>query len=148
MSKVSRGYSVSDKTHNYLKKVKEKNNLSSLSLALERVVTEHEKSSKINVEETAKLMSKEIGKVLKDDIVKFKVSARESDKNMQILIEMFNGYLIKAGTGAIVTTTGLATELSMESPAFKIAKEEVKKRIHRNKIKKFNRIKKEDNINE
>ena len=85
-------------------------------------------------------MAKEIGKVLKDDVDKFKVSARETDKNVQILIEMLNGYLIKEGTSDIVTTSGLTTEFAMESPALKIAKEEVKKRLHRNKIMKANKI--------
>lgn len=140
MSKVSRGYSVSDEVHEYLKKVKKENNLSSVSLALEVVVTEHEKRSKIKTEDTAKLMAKEIGKVLKDDVNKFKLSAKETDKNVQILIELLNGFLIKSGTGAIVTTTGLTTDIAMESPALQIAKDEVKKRIHRNKIMKASKV--------
>lgn len=140
MSKLRKGYCVSKETHDYLLKIKKENNLSSVSLALEMIVTEHEKRSKIKTEDTAKLMAREIGKVLKDDINKFKVSARETDRNVQILIEMLNGYLIKTGTGAIVTTTGLSTDVAMESPALKIAKEEVKKRLHRNRIMKASEI--------
>ena len=140
MSKITRHFTISEDTLNYLKKVKNENNLSSISLALEMVVSEHEKRSRIKTEDTAKLMAKEIGKVLKDDVDKFKVSSRETDKNVQILIEMFNGYLVKSGISDIVTTTGLTTEFAMESPALKIAKEEVKKRLHRNKIMKENKI--------
>ncbi len=140
MSKERVHFTIDEFTLNYLKKVKKENNLSSVSLALEMVVKEHEKRSRIKTEDTAKLMAKEIGKVLKDDVDKFKVSGRETDKNVQILIEMLNGYLIKEGIGDIVTTTGLTTEFAMESPALKIAKEEVKKRLHRNKIMKANKI--------
>lgn len=140
MSKITRHFTISEDTLNYLKKVKNENNLSSISLSLEMVVSEHEKRSRIKTEDTAKLMAKEIGKVLKDDVDKFKVSARETDKNVQILIEMLNGYLVKSGISDIVTTTGLTTEFAMESPALKIAKEEVKKRLHRNKIMKANKI--------
>ena len=140
MSKITRHFTIGEDTLNYLKKVKKENNLSSVSLAFEMVVTEHEKRSRIKTEDTAKLMAKEIGKVLKDDVDKFKLSAKETDKNVQILIELINGFLIKSGTGAIVTTTGLTTDIAMESPALQIAKDEVKKRIHRNKIMKANRI--------
>ena len=140
MSKITRHFTIAEGTLDYLKKVKNENNLSSVSLALEMVVSEHEKRSRIKTEDTAKLMAKEIGKVLKDDVDKFKVSSREIDKNVQILIEMLNGYLVKSGISDIVTTTGLTTEFAMESPALKIAKEEVKKRLHRNKIMKANKI--------
>lgn len=140
MSKITRHFTIDEDTLNYLKKVKKENNLSSVSLALEMVVTEHEKGSKIKTEDTAKLMAKEIGKVLKDDVDKFKLSAKETDKNVQILIELLNGFLIKSGTGAIVTTTGLTTDIAMESPALQIAKDEVKKRLHRNKIMKASRV--------
>lgn len=140
MSKITRHFTIGEDTLNYLKKVKKENNLSSVSLALEVVVTEHEKRSKIKTEDTAKLMAKEIGKVLKDDVNKFKLSAKETDKNVQILIELLNGFLIKSGTGAIVTTTGLTTDIAMESPALQIAKDEVKKRIHRNKIMKASKV--------
>ncbi|WP_404988791.1 hypothetical protein [Clostridium culturomicium] len=140
MSKLRKGYCVSEEIHNYLKKVKKENNLSSVSLALELVVTEHERRSRIKTEDTAKLMAREIGKVMKEDMIKFKASARETDKNVQVLIEMLNGYLIKEGTGQIVTTTGLTTEISMESLALKISKEEVKKRLHRNRIMKASKV--------
>lgn len=140
MNKLRKGYCVSKEVHDYLMKIKKENNLSSVSLALEMVVTEHEKRSKIKTEDTAKLMAKEIGKVLKDDVDKFKLSAKETDKNVQILIELLNGFLIKSGTGAIVTTTGLTTDIAMESPALQIAKDEVKKRIHRNKIMKASKV--------
>lgn len=140
MSKITRHFTIEEDTLNYLKKVKKENNLSSVSLALEMVVTEHEKRSKIKTEDTAKLMAKEIGKVLKDDVNKFKLSAKETDKNVQILIELLNGFLVKSGTGAIVTTTGLTTDIAMESPALQIAKDEVKKRIHRNKIMKASKV--------
>ena len=140
MSKVRNHFTIDEDILDYLKKVKKENNLSSISLALELIVTEHEKRSRIKTEDTAKLMAREIGKVLKDDINTFKVSARETDRNVQILIEMLNGYLIKTGTGAIVTTTGLSTDVAMESPALKISKEEVKKRLHRNRIIKASEI--------
>ena len=82
----------------------------------------------------------EIGKVLKDDVSKFKVSARETDKNVQVLIEMLNGFFIKSNVGDIVTTTGLATGVAIESSGFKIAKEEISKRLHRNRIVKVSEI--------
>ena len=140
MSKISKHFTIDEKALKYLKKVKEENSLSSLSLALELVVKEHEKKSRVKVEDTAKLMADEIGKVLKDDVTKFKVSARETDKNVQILIELLNGLFIKSNIGDIVTTTGLATGVAVESPGLKISKEEVKKRLHRNRIVKVSKI--------
>ena len=140
MSKISKHFTIDEKTIKYLKKVKEENSLSSLSLALELVVREHEKNSRVKVEDTAKFMAKEIGKVLKDDVTKFKVSSRETDKNVQVLIEMLNGFFIKSNVGDIVTTTGLETGVAVESPALKISKEEVKKRLHRNRIVKASKI--------
>lgn len=140
MSKISKHFSIDEDILNYLKKIKKENNLSSVSLALELVVTEHERRSRIKTEDTAKLMAREIGKVMKEDMIKFKTSARETDKNVQVLIEMLNGYLIKEGNSPIVTTTGLTTEISMESTALKISKEEVKKRLHRNRIMKASKV--------
>lgn len=139
MSKISKHFTIDEKAIEYLKKVKEENSLSSLSLALELVVREHKKKSRVKVEDTAKFMAKEIGKVLKDDVSKFKVSARETDKNVQVLIEMLNGFFIKSNVGDIVTTTGLATGVAIESSGFKIAKEEINKRLHRNRIVKANK---------
>lgn len=143
MSKISKHFSIDEDILNYLKKIKKENNLSSVSLALELVVTEHERRSRIKTEDTAKLMAREIGKVMKEDIIKFTTSARETDKNVQVLIEMLNGYLIKEGNNPIVTTTGLTTEISMESTALKISKEEVKKRLHRNRIMKASEVNEE-----
>lgn len=140
MNKLRRAYCVSKDVEDYLKKVKEENSLSSLSLCLELVVREHEKKSRVKVEDTAKFMAKEIGKVLKDDVSKFKVSARETDKNVQVLIEMLNGFFIKSNVGDIVTTTGLSTGVAVESPGFKIAKKEISKRLHRNRIVKVSEI--------
>ena len=140
MNKLRRAYCVSKDVEDYLKKVKEENSLSSLSLALELVVREYEKKSRVKVEDTAKFMAKEIGKVLKDDVSKFKVSARETDKNVQVLIEMLNGFFIKSNVGDIVTTTGLSTGVAVESPGFKIAKKEISKRLHRNRIVKVSEI--------
>jgi len=140
MSKISKHFTIDEKAIEYLKKVKEENSLSSLSLALELVVREYEKKSRVKVEDTAKFMAKEIGKVLKDDVSKFKVSARETDKNVQVLIEMLNGFFIKSNVGDIVTTTGLSTGVAVESPGFKIAKKEISKRLHRNRIVKVSEI--------
>lgn len=135
MSKISKHFTISEDSLNYLKKVKQDKKLSSISLAMEMIIEEHEKNSKIKIKDTAKLMGSEIGKVLEDDIKKFKNSARETDKNVQILIEMLNGFLLKNENNIIATTTGLAS-MKKECVPYQIAKEEVSKRIHRNKIKK------------
>lgn len=135
MSKISKHFTISEDSLNYLKKVKQDKKLSSISLAMEMIIEEHEKNSKIKIKDTAKLMGSEIGKVLEDDIKKFKNSARETDKNVQILIEMLNGFLLKNENNVIATTTGLAS-MKKECVPYQIAKEEVSKRIHRNKIKK------------
>lgn len=135
MSKISKHFTISEDSLNYLKKVKQDKKLSSISLAMEMIIEEHEKNSKIKIKDTAKLMGNEIGKVLEDDIKKFKNSARETDKNVQILIEMLNGFLLKNENNVIATTTGLAS-MKKECVPYQIAKEEVSKRIHRNKIKK------------
>ena len=135
MSKISKHFTISEDSLNYLKKVKQDKKLSSISLAMEMIIEEHEKNSKIKIKDTAKLMGNEIGKVLEDDIKKFKNSVRETDKNVQVLIEMLNGFLLKNENNIIATTTGLAS-MKKESVPYQIAKEEVAKRIHRNKVKK------------
>lgn len=135
MTKIRSSYFLSKESLEYIEEYKEKNNLSSKAIALEQIISEHEKNSKIKIKDTAKLMGSEIGKVLEDDIKKFKNSARETDKNVQILIEMLNGFLLKNENNIIATTTGLAS-MKKESVPYQIAKEEVAKRIHRNKVKK------------
>ena len=135
MTKIRSSYFLSKESLEYIAEYKEKNNLSSKAIALEQIISEHEKNSKIKIKDTAKLMGSEIGKVLEDDIKKFKNSARETDKNVQILIEMLNGFLLKNENNIIATTTGLAS-MKKESVPYQIAKEEVAKRIHRNKVKK------------
>lgn len=135
MTKIRSSYFLSKESLEYIEEYKEKNNLSSKAIALEQIISEHEKNSKIKIKDTAKLMGSEIGKVLEDDIKKFKNSARETDKNVQVLIEMLNGFLLKNENNIIATTTGLAS-MKKESVPYQIAKEEVAKRIHRNKVKK------------
>lgn len=135
MTKIRSSYFLSKESLEYIAEYKEKNNLSSKAIALEQIIYEHEKNSKIKIKDTAKLMGNEIGKVLEDDIKKFKNSARETDKNVQIIIEMLNGFLLKNENNVIATTTGLAS-MKKECVPYQIAKEEVSKRIHRNKIKK------------
>lgn len=139
MSKIRSSYFLSENSLRYIDEYKEKNNLSSKAVALDNIIMEHEKNTKFRVNDTAKLMSLEIGKVLKEDIDKFKVSARETDKNVQILIEMINGFFIKSSIGEIVTTTGIVS-MKKESPGYQIAKDEVKKRIHKNKIRKSDSV--------
>ena len=135
MTKIRSSYFLSKESLEYIEEYKKKNNLSSKAIALEQIISEHEKNSKIKIKDTAKLMGNEIGKVLEDDIKKFKNSARETDKNVQVLIEMLNGFLLKNENNIIATTTGLAS-MKKESVPYQIAKEEVAKRIHRNKVKK------------
>nr|WP_278678509.1 hypothetical protein [Clostridium paraputrificum] len=135
MTKIRSSYFLSKESLEYIEEYKKKNNLSSKAIALEQIISEHEKNSKIKIKDTAKLMGNEIGKVLEDDIKKFKNSVRETDKNVQVLIEMLNGFLLKNENNVIATTTGLAS-MKKESVPYQIAKEEVSKRIHRNKIKK------------
>ncbi|MFQ8921913.1 MAG: hypothetical protein ACLR60_08470 [Clostridium paraputrificum] len=135
MTKIRSSYFLSKESLEYIEEYKKKNNLSSKAIALEQIISEHERNSKIKIKDTAKLMGNEIGKVLEDDIKKFKNSARETDKNVQVLIEMLNGFLLKNENNIIATTTGLAS-MKKESVPYQIAKEEVAKRIHRNKVKK------------
>lgn len=135
MTKIRSSYFLSKESLEYIEEYKKKNNLSSKAIALEQIISEHERNSKIKIKDTAKLMGNEIGKALEDDIKKFKNSARETDKNVQVLIEMLNGFLLKNENNIIATTTGLAS-MKKESVPYQIAKEEVAKRIHRNKVKK------------
>ena len=65
-----------------------------------------------------------------------KLGINNIDRNTQIMIEMLNGYYLKQMVGKIVTTTGETTEVARKSEALEIAEAEVKKRIHKAKIRK------------
>lgn len=139
--KIRSSYSLSEKSIEYIEEYKANNAISSKALALDKIIKEHKSKSNVSIEITAKLIANEISKIFKDDVNKSKISSRETDKNVQIMLEMMNGYMLQEFKKEIATTTGLTT-LKAISPAYRIAKEEVEKKIHKRRIKRI------DDINE
>ena len=140
MSKKSYGFWVGEMQIEYINEYKKENKLPSQSLALEQILEEHKLLKRKSREEELKLLANNLCEKLMKEIMKefkgTKLGINNIDRNTQIMIEMLNGYYLKEMVGKIVTTTGETTEVARKSEALEIAEAEVKKRIHKAKIRK------------
>lgn len=138
MSKKSYGFWIGEKELSYIKEYKEVNHLHSQSIALEKILEEHEQFFRETRRKEIDELSDKLCKKVVEQLKGVKLGINNADRNTQILIEMLNGRYIKDRVGNIVTTTGLTTETARKSEALEIAEGEVKKRIHRAKVMKSN----------
>lgn len=134
MSKIEKHYRLSKKNIEYIEEVKEKNHLKYNSEALELIIREHRNNSDITTEYMIKLIGEKVAEELKTSLIGIKKASNETDKNTQILIELFNGLFVKSGY-SILSTTG---EIKCE--AIDKATEFVEKRIASKRVSKLDRI--------
>ena len=107
----------------YLKEVKENNNLSSMNQAINLVLKEHKEKSDTTTELMIKIIANELEKIIK--------GINSSDKNTQIVIEMLNGLFIKKNIGYINTSDVVKSE------GLELAEEAVKKRISKSRVRRL-----------
>lgn len=115
----------------YLKEVKENNNLSSMNQAINLVLKEHKEKSDTTTEQMIKIIASEVAKALKSDLVKVIKGINSADRNTQIVMEMLNGLFIKSNVGYINTSDIVKAE------GLELAEESVKKRISKSRVRKL-----------
>ncbi|MFQ9617417.1 MAG: hypothetical protein ACLRY8_18670 [Clostridium butyricum] len=115
----------------YLKEVKENNNLSSMNQAINLVLKEHKEKSDTTTELMIKIIANEVAKELKGELEKIIKGINSSDKNTQIVIEMLNGLFIKNSVGEILVSSVVKSE------GLEMAEEAVKKRISKSRVRRL-----------
>lgn len=122
--KISKIYRLSPDTVEKLEKYAEENNLSK-SAALDMIINEHLKED-ANIKKFLDAFDNKY----KNVITRIRLSSREADINVQILIEMMNTLMFFQSINSPYTTS------TGESPVYKACKEEVKEKIsHYKQIK-------------
>ena len=115
----------------YLKEVKEKNNLSSMNQAINLVLKEHKEKSDTTTELMIKIIANKVAKELKGELEKIIKGINSSDKNTQIVIEILNGLFIKNSVGEILVSSVVKSE------GLEMAEEAVKKRISKSRVRRL-----------
>lgn len=137
MAKKKSGYTISDKSKDYIRYFKETNKLSSQSQALEKILEEHKFLKRKSREEELERLASSLCEKITNEFKGTKLGINNIDRNTQIMIEMLNGYYLKQMVGKIVTTTGETTDVARKSEALEIAETEVKRRIEKAQIRKL-----------
>ncbi|MDB1934060.1 hypothetical protein PMY12_08565 [Clostridium tertium] len=133
MSKMEKHYRLSEKNIEYIEEVKEKNHLKYNSEALELIIREHRNNSDITTEVMINLIGEKLSEKLKAELLGIKKASNESDKNTQIIIELFNGLFVKSGYKLLATTGDIKCK------AIDNATEFVEKRIASKRVAKLDR---------
>ena len=126
-------YWVTEKNIEYIEEVKEKNNLKYNSEALDLIIREHRQNSDITTEAMIKIIAKEVSEQIKFDIKGIKKSSNDTDRNIQILLELINGLFVISEYGRLATTEDII------APALTNATDIVDKRIEAKIVKGFDR---------
>ncbi|MPQ44762.1 ribbon-helix-helix domain-containing protein [Clostridium tarantellae] len=87
----------------YVDKIKKKNNYTNRSQALEFIIKEHEKNLNLNMETMIDLIGDRVSKNIKENMLTLKKSNNHTDRNVQVLLEMMNGFYIKENFPNIFT---------------------------------------------
>lgn len=127
MNRMKKHYMMSEKSVEYLDKVKHENDLKYNSEALELIIKEHEKNTNFNLDYVINAIAEKVVTEVKKEVKGLKNGVNSSDKNSQILIELLNGIFFKQKYGLIVTTS------EDIAPGIKMAMDEVEKRIITNR---------------
>lgn len=105
-----------------------RNNSLKKSEALKKILKDHKASSYLDKEDIHKKIADNIYKNFKDQVGKDINCARITDKNVQILIEMFNAFLVN---NAKECSTPITTD-QFKSPILVMAEKEIENRINKN----------------
>lgn len=111
----------------YIHEVMRENSLKK-SEALKKIIKEHKASSHLDKEDIHKKIADNIYKNFKDQVGKDINCARITDKNVQILIEIFNFFLVN---NAKESDTVITTD-QFKSPMLILAEKEIENRINKN----------------
>lgn len=132
-------YYLSKETRDYILKYKEENSITK-SKAVEEIIKEHEKFLRLSSKDMYKDIAKNITDNLKneygEEVKKSKQHSNSTDKNVQILIEMLNCFIMNnMKENDIVATTDIT-----KTPILKRAEKEIERRIYENMYKKYGSI--------
>ncbi|TAN64059.1 hypothetical protein WS9_014975 [Paraclostridium sordellii 8483] len=105
-----------------------RNNSLKKSEALKKILKEHEASSYLDKEDIHKKIADNIYKNFKDQVGKDINCAKITDKNVQILIEIFNAFLVN---NAKECSKPITTD-QFKSPILVMAEKEIENRINKN----------------
>lgn len=124
----------------YISQIAEKNKCVSKSDSLRLILKEHEEFSRLSSKEMYKEIAKNITDNLKneygEEVRKSKQHSNNTDKNVQILIEMLNCFIMNnIKENDIVATTDMT-----KTPILKRAEKEIERRIYENMYKKYGSI--------
>ncbi|CEP45887.1 Uncharacterised protein [[Clostridium] sordellii] len=104
-----------------------RNNSLKKSEALKKILKEHKASSYLDKEDIHKKIADNIYKNFKDQVGKDINCARITDKNVQILIEIFNAFLVN---NAKECSKPITTD-QFKSPILVMAEKEIENRINK-----------------
>lgn len=133
MSRLRKEYKLDEKYIEYIEEVRENNHLKYNSEALGLIIREHKNNSDITTEIMIKLIGEKIAEQLKVELLGIKKASNETDKNTQILIELFNGLFVKSGYTILSTTGEIKCEAIDKATGF------VEKRIASKRVSKLDR---------
>lgn len=105
-----------------------RNNSLKKSEALKKILKDHKASSYLDKEDIHKKIADNIYKNFKDQVGKDINCARITDKNVQILIEIFNAFLVN---NAKECSKPITTD-QFKSPILVMAEKEIENRINKN----------------
>ncbi|CEJ75501.1 hypothetical protein JGS6364_PCS1200421 (plasmid) [[Clostridium] sordellii] len=105
-----------------------RNNSLKKSEALKKILKEHKASSYLDKEDIHKKIADNIYKNFKDQVGKDINCAKITDKNVQILIEIFNAFLVN---NAKECSKPITTD-QFKSPILVMAEKEIENRINKN----------------
>ncbi|TES50316.1 hypothetical protein E2L07_16110 [Halalkalibacterium halodurans] len=132
---------ISEKTISYLEKVQ--NNILeqtgekiSIGKVLDKICKEHEVATDKKMNDLAVMIAEHLAESLRKDLVRIRLGTNSSDRNTQVLLEMFNHlFLVNAQKDPTLYKV-LATTDKIKSPMLESAEIHVK-----NKIETFRQIK-------
>lgn len=132
-------YYLSKEIRDYILKYKEKNKLTK-SKAIESIIKEHEEFSRLSSKEMYKEIAKNITENLKEEygkeVKKSKQQSSNTDKNVQVLLEMFNCFILNnwKDTDVVMTTDITKSEL------LETSEKEIERRIYKGMYEKHGGI--------
>lgn len=124
---LKKHFYLSQESIDYIEEFRTENNLTK-SKALEKIIQDHKANSYLEKEDFHKKIADKIYENFKNQVGKDINCARITDKNVQVLIEMFNFFLVN---NAKESDTNITTD-QFKSPMLIIAEKEIENRINRN----------------
>ena len=130
--KEKKTYVMTEKSLEYLNSFMDKTGLNR-SQAINRILTEHEKSSNLTTEYLIEQMTKQISENIKVNLRIMTHAINSTDKNSQIILELLNGEFIKNNIGNIFSID------ENKSPALQKAEKVVIEKIQTKRISKLDK---------